>query len=187
MNQSTWNSTTAFCKSCFIPNKLLWSTPCRKDRQKTLRRLSSSHCWAISCSFLWCLSREEGKKIIKWTHSSSLHSACWKGREGFISSPAHVSASMMTNSPATVAICFMSPWLERVCWQSLVRKPTNTRIRKLTWTAVNKLATLATSGWTNGIGITLLASLKTFRIVLVVPIIVSSIPESPWPSPMFRL
>ena len=158
---------------------LLWSTPCCKNRQKTLRRPSSLHCWAISCSFLWWLSREVGKRIMKCTHFSSLSRACRKGREGIISSPAHVSASMTTNSPATAAICLMSPWLERVCWQSLVRKAISTRIRKLTWTAVNKLATLATSGWTNGTGIALLASLKTFRIVLVVPIIVSSIPESP--------
>ena len=180
INWGTWNSATAFCKSCLIPDILFWSTPCCKNRQKTLRRPSSLHCWAISCSFLWCLSREEGKKIAKCTHLSNLPSACWKGREGFTSSPAHVSASMMTNSPATPAICLMSPWLERVCWQSLVRKAIITTIWKLTWTAVNKLATLATSGRTNGTGIASLASLKTFRIELVVPIIVSSIPESPW-------
>ena len=184
---STWNAVIAFCKSCLIPDKLLWSTPCWRNRQKTLRHPSSLHCWAISCSFLWCLSREESKKTIRCTHFSSLPRACWKEREGFISSPAHISASIMTNSPAIAAICLMSPWLERVCWQSSVRKATNTRTRKLTWTAVNKLATLETSGWTNGTGIALLAWLKTLRIVLVVSSIVSSIPESPWRPPMFRL
>ena len=76
------------------------------------------------------LSRDDGKRIIKKrTHFSSLSSACWKGREGFISSPEHISASATTNSPAIAAICLMSPWLERVCWQSLVREVTNTRIR----------------------------------------------------------
>lgn len=45
--------------------------------------------------------------------------------------------------------------------------------------AVNKLATIETSGFTNGTGIVSLASFKTSRIVIVVPIIVSSIPESP--------
>ena len=125
----TWNSAIAFWKSCLIPDKLFWSTACWKNRQKTLRQPRSLHCWAISCSLLWCLLREEGKKTIKCTHFSNLPSACWKGREGFISSPVHVSASMTTNSPATVAICLMSPWLERVCWQLLVRDATNIRIR----------------------------------------------------------